>query len=72
MLPVCFQEVALAENKAAYAREALERRRLHNVVQELRGNIRWAHLISAQINECAVYICYTCACGLNTHASKFV
>ncbi|KAL0032084.1 hypothetical protein WJX77_004214 [Trebouxia sp. C0004] len=34
------QEVALAENKAAYAREALERRRLHNVVQELRGNIR--------------------------------
>ncbi|DBA83503.1 TPA: hypothetical protein ACH3X2_006431 [Trebouxia sp. C0005] len=34
------QALALAENKAAYAREALERRRLHNVVQELRGNIR--------------------------------
>ncbi len=46
MLSLCFQEVALAENKAAYAREALERRRLHNVVQELRGNIRWAHTSS--------------------------
>ncbi len=37
------QEMALAENKAAYAREALERRRLHNVVQELRGNIRYSN-----------------------------
>ena len=35
------QEIALAENKAAYTREALERRRLHNMVQELRGNIRY-------------------------------
>lgn len=34
------QEDLLAESRAAYQREAVERRRLHNLVQELRGNIR--------------------------------
>ncbi|KAK9829410.1 hypothetical protein WJX72_005680 [[Myrmecia] bisecta] len=34
------QEALMAETRAAYNREAVERRRLHNVVQELRGNIR--------------------------------
>jgi hypothetical protein len=30
----------LAESKAACARESAARRKLHNMVQELRGNIR--------------------------------
>ena len=30
----------MADVRAAYQREAVERRRLHNLVQELRGNIR--------------------------------
>ena len=34
------QEDLLADVRAAYQREAVERRRLHNLVQELRGNIR--------------------------------
>ena len=34
------QEDLLADMRAAYQREAVERRRLHNLVQELRGNIR--------------------------------
>ena len=34
------QDLVLAESKAALAREAAARRRLHNLVQELRGNIR--------------------------------
>ncbi|KAK9845317.1 hypothetical protein WJX81_003385 [Elliptochloris bilobata] len=34
------QDTALAEARAAFAREACARRRLHNTVQELRGNIR--------------------------------
>jgi hypothetical protein len=34
------QDLALAESKAALAREAAARRKLHNLVQELRGNIR--------------------------------
>ncbi|CAL8470626.1 g10168 [Coccomyxa elongata] len=34
------QETALAESRAALGRESAARRRLHNLVQELRGNIR--------------------------------
>lgn len=34
------QDLMLAESKAALAREAAARRKLHNLVQELRGNIR--------------------------------
>jgi len=34
------QDLLLAESKAALAREATARRKLHNLVQELRGNIR--------------------------------
>ena len=34
------QDLVLAESKAALAREAAARRKLHNLVQELRGNIR--------------------------------
>jgi hypothetical protein len=34
------QEDLLTDVRAAYQREAVERRRLHNLVQELRGNIR--------------------------------
>ena len=34
------QEDLLADAKAAYQREAVERRRLHNLVQQLQGNIR--------------------------------
>ena len=34
------QDSMLAESKAALAREAAARRKLHNLVQELRGNIR--------------------------------
>ncbi len=34
------QDLLLAESKAALAREAAARRKLHNLVQELRGNIR--------------------------------
>ena len=34
------QDSVLAESKAALAREAAARRKLHNLVQELRGNIR--------------------------------
>ena len=34
------QESALAESRAALGRESAARRRLHNLVQELRGNIR--------------------------------
>jgi Microtubule binding len=37
---VLAQEDMLAECRAAYRREAVERRRLHNLVQELRGNVR--------------------------------
>ena len=34
------QDLVLAESKAALAREAAARRKLHNLVQELRGNVR--------------------------------
>mmetsp|Transcript_10105 Transcript_10105/g.32719 ORF Transcript_10105/g.32719 Transcript_10105/m.32719 type:complete len:250 (-) Transcript_10105:739-1488(-) len=34
------QARALEESKAAFQREAVERKRLHNLVQELQGNIR--------------------------------
>lgn len=34
------QEDLLADARASFQREAVERRRLHNLVQELRGNIR--------------------------------
>lgn len=37
---VVVQEAALAESRAALGRESAARRRLHNLVQELRGNIR--------------------------------
>ena len=36
----CAQADLLADAQAAFQREALERRRLHNLVQELQGNIR--------------------------------
>ena len=36
----CAQADLLADARAAFQREALERRRLHNLVQELQGNIR--------------------------------
>ena len=34
------QEALAEESRAAFVRESAERRRLHNMVQELRGNIR--------------------------------
>lgn len=52
---VCpLQEDLLAESRAAYQREAVERRRLHNLVQELRGNIRVRRTLTRLLHELGV------------------